>query len=126
MIRATITIPVASSRLIVAPWSEDRQYKIIKREEHEVSYNLFLFHSVFLSLASFTTHQRLLVLHEPDNLYRLFIQLILKVIRQRRQHGIKVLLRHGVVHREDGLVSQKTHELKFSADVELTVYQLQR
>lgn len=62
--------------------------------------------------SSITTHQGLLVLHQPDNLHRLFLQLVLKVVRQRRQHRVKVLLRHGVMHREHGLMGQKTAMLR--------------
>lgn len=58
-----------------------------------------------------TTHQRLLVLHQPNNLHRLLLDFILKVIRQRRQDWVKVLLGHGVVHRENGLMGQKTDKL---------------
>lgn len=48
-------------------------------------------------------HQRLLVLHQPDDLHRLLLQLVLQVVWQRRQHGVKVLLSHRVVHGQDGL-----------------------
>lgn len=106
MIRATITAPVASSRLMVAPWSTGGRVWSLTAE----SKGLVPFFSSPLS--SVTTHQRLLVLHQPDNLHRLFLQLLLEVVRQRRQHGVKVLLSHGVVHRENGLMGQKTDVLR--------------
>lgn len=52
----------------------------------------------------FSAHQRLLVLHQPHDLHRLLLQLVLQVVWQRRQHGVKVLLSHGVVHGQDGLM----------------------
>lgn len=64
------------------------------------------------SLTTPTTHQRLLVLHQPDNLHRLFLQLVLEVVRQRWQNRVKVLLSHGVVDRENGLMGHETDVLR--------------
>lgn len=64
------------------------------------------------SLTTPITHQRLLVLHQPDNLHRLFLQLVLEVVRQRWQNRVKVLLSHGVVDRENGLMGQETDVLR--------------
>lgn len=42
-------------------------------------------------------HQGLLVLHQADYLDRLFLQVVVQILRQWRQHRVKVLLGHCVV-----------------------------
>lgn len=111
MIRATITAPVASSRLMVAPWTTDRIQSLTKGAKVPVLLQALMFTS---PLSSIIAHQRLLVLHQPHNLHRLFLQLVLEVVRQRRQHGVKVLLGHGVVHGENGLMGQKKDVLQIT------------